>query len=55
MNGGKPSYVTGGRVGLKERARAKAASMPASGGKDDVRAAKGPIQKPATGTQFGGK
>ena len=54
MKGGKPSYVTGGRAGLVARARAKAASMPDSA-KNEAKAAKGPIQKPATGMQFGGK
>lgn len=48
---GKPSYVTGGRVGIKARARAKAAAM-TPGQKQEQRATKGPVQKPVTGMGF---
>lgn len=51
MKGGKPSYVKGGKVGLKKRARAKAASLP-DFAKSEAAAAHGPIQEPATGVEF---
>lgn len=48
FKGGKPSYMTGGKVGLKRRARAKAASLP-DVAKDNIKAASKPVASPEMG------